>query len=368
MKRIHNNLDTLRRRLGWTPLRVAAWLTIACLLLSFLGSSRLAATVWAKGPTTVSIAPASQEIFLGGTGTTGILVEGVTDLYGFEFEITFDPAILEVVDADPGKEGIQIEAGDFLNPDWTLDNTVDNDNGTIAYALSQMNPTPPKNGGGILATITWRDKTVGTSPIHFAHVMLGATEGMEIPASAEDGQIVVVPAQAPPAATPTGTAAPTGTRSPVPPTSTPVPPTPTLTGTFIPPTSAPSAAAALEATEPPAGTPTPVRPRTAAPTGVPTPTCTQVPTAAPVAEAAETSTPVAIAAQPTSTPISTVTTQPAPTEGEALPAPLPRTTTPPSGSSGIPTDSLMRIALVCLFAGTLLLAASLGLWTLWRKQ
>ncbi len=350
---------------------IYAMQTSIALLVCLFGLGQ-ATTGRALEGTTVHLDPLSLEIGTGNTGTVDILVQDVADLYGFEFEITFDPAILEVVDADPGKEGVQIGAGDFLSPDWTLDNTVDNDNGTIAYALSQMNPSPPKNGEGILATITWRDKTVGTSPIHFAHVLLGATEGMEIPASTEDGQIVVVPAQAPAAATPTGTTAPTGTPSPVPPTSTPtstpVPPMPTLTATPIPPTSTPSATAVLEATDPPAITPISVPPGTAAPTGVLTPTCTQVPTAAPVAQATETSVPVAIAAQPTSTPISTVTTQPVLTEGEALPAPLPPTTTSPSGSSGIPTDSLMRLALVCLFAGTLLLAASVGLWALWRKQ
>ena len=365
MKRIHNNLDTLRRRLGWTPLRVAARLTIACLLLSFFGSSRLAATVWANGPTTVSIAPASQEIFLGGTGTTGILVEDVTDLYGFEFEITFDPTILEVVDADPDEEGVQIQPGDFLSPDWTLDNTVDNDKGTITYALCQMNPSPPQSGGGVLAIITWRGKAPGTSSLHLAHVLLGALGGVEIPSSAGDGQIVVVSAQAPPAATPMGTAAPTGTPTPPPPTSTP-------TSTPAPPTFTPSATAVLEATEPPAATPTSVPPGTATstdgPTPVSAPTSTPVPTATPVAEGTGTFVPAEIAVQPTSTSISTATPQPVPAEGEALLTPLTPTPISPSGSSGISAGSLVRIALVCLFAGTLLLGASLGAWTLWRKQ
>lgn len=135
--------------------------------------------------------PLSLEIGAGKSSTVDILVEDVTDLYGFEFEITFDPAVLEVVDADPGKEGVQIGAGDFLSPDWTLENTVDNDNGTIAYALCQLNPSPPQSGDGVLATIIWRGKVMGTSPITFTHVLLAGRDGIPIPADTQDGQITV---------------------------------------------------------------------------------------------------------------------------------------------------------------------------------
>ena len=192
MNRIRNSIDTLRRRLGWTPLRVAARLTIACLLLSFLGSSRLATIGRANSPTTaVSINPASQEVCLGTTAVTDILVENMTDLYGFEFKITFDPTLVEVVDADPTMAGVQIQPGDFLSPDWLLENSVDNNSGTIRYALCQLNPSPPQSGDGVLATIIWRGKVMGTSPIAFTHVLLAGRDGIPIPADTQDGQITV---------------------------------------------------------------------------------------------------------------------------------------------------------------------------------
>jgi len=173
------------------PFRVATRLIVACLLLSFLGSSKLTTISWADGGTTVSIAPASQEVLLEETATTDILVENVTGLYGFEFEITFDPTLLEVVDVDPATTGIQIQPGDFLSPDWILDNTVDNDNGTITFALCQLNPSQPQSGDGVLATITWRGKAEGASPIAFTYASLGAPGGVPIPASTQDGEIIV---------------------------------------------------------------------------------------------------------------------------------------------------------------------------------
>ena len=256
---------TLEKQPRRTLLQSVALHTIqmSIALLVCLSGLRQATTIWAQGAATVRPDPTSLEIGTEDTSTVGILVEDVTDLYGFEFEITFDPAVLEVVDANPDEEGVQIQSGDFLSPDWTLENTVDNDSGTIAYALCQMNPSPPQSGDGILATITWRGKAVGTSPIQLAHVLLGAAGGVEIPASAEDGQIVVTSDQASPADTPT-------------------------------------------------------------PTVVPT--------------------------------------QPVPTEGEVSPTPLPSTPISPSGSPGIPTGSLMYIALASL------VVVALGACALWRRK
>jgi uncharacterized repeat protein (TIGR01451 family) len=161
-----------------------AAMLVAALLILFLGSSELATVGWATS-TIVSIDPASQDVVLGGTATTDVRVQNVTNLYGFEFQITFDPAVVEAV---------QVQPGTFLSPDWILSSTIDNANGIIEYALSQRDPSPPQSDsglGGVLATITWRGKDMGTSPIQFTYVLLSTKEGQEIPASTQDGQITV---------------------------------------------------------------------------------------------------------------------------------------------------------------------------------
>jgi uncharacterized repeat protein (TIGR01451 family) len=154
---------------------------IALLLILFFGSSKLATIGWANS-TTVSIDPDPQGVILGDTATTDVRVENVDDLYGFEFEITFNPAFVEAV---------QIQPGTFLSPDWILENTIDNDSGTINYALCQRYPHQPKDGDGVLATITWRGKALGTSSIHFTYVKLGAPGPVPIPSTTQDGQITV---------------------------------------------------------------------------------------------------------------------------------------------------------------------------------
>ena len=326
----------------------------------------------------------SLEIEAGSTGAVDILVENVTGLYGVEFEITFDPTVVEVVDADPDSDGVQIQPGDFLSPDWFLDNTVDNDKGTISYALCQWGASQPsQSGDGVLSVITFRGKAVGTSPIHFAHVLLAAKNGMTIQASAEDGQIVISAEPAPagaPTPVPTETRTSTPTATPAPPTSTPTatptatpaPPmsTPTATPTATPirPTSTPPATTLLEATDPPAVAPSSVLPGAATPAGVPTTTSTPISTAVAVAEGMETSSPIPATVRPTIIIIPTTTSQPAPPEAEATPPPLTSTPLSPSDSSEISTSGLMQVALACLLGGTLLLAAALGAWALWRRR
>ena len=342
-------------------------MTVALLVcLSGLGQ---ATTTRAQEGVTVRPGPLALEIEAGSTGAMDILVEDVTDLYAFEFEITFDPTLVEVVDADPDKAGVQIETGDFLSPDWLLSNTVDNDKGTITYALCQINPSPPQSGDGVLAIITWRSKGAGTSPLHFAHLLLAAPGGVEIPANAEDGQIAIAAAGAPPAATPAPAATRTAPPTPLPPTSTPIsapaPPTPTLAATTIPPTSTPSATAVLEGTEQPAATPTQVPPGTATPTDVPMPTSTSLPTATLARERTETPPPTMIVIQPTSTAVSVAAAQPEPTEEAASLTPSPPTPNRPSGSSGIPTSSLMYIAIACVVTA---LSAWAFAWVLWRRK
>jgi hypothetical protein len=343
-----------------------------------------ATTGWAQEGVIVRPEPLSQEIGTGSSGVIKILVENVTDLYGVEFQLTFDPTVVEVVDADPVKPGGQIQPGDFLSPDWLLENEVDNNKGTIAYALSQQSPSPPRSGSGTLAIITWRGKVVGMSPIQLTHVLLGAPGGVEIRAGVEDGQIVVVSTEPVPADTLTVTAAPTSL-SPTP-TPTPIriesPSGPSPTG--IPKTSAPQVTAVMEASATSTTPETIAPPATVTLTGTPGAT-SPVPTTTPMQEAMETSLPTVTAGQltgtaiptavpptstamptavpPTSTAMSTANVHPVSTQTEAAPTPLVRTPGLPSDSPQIPGGDSTYVAFAFV------LAAALGLWALWwRKQ
>jgi len=247
--------------------RTAAFLLVCVALLAALPLPLALAQAAAA-----QLTPAYQNIDVAQTATVTLHVEDVDNLYGYQVAIIFDPAILEVIDADASTPGVQVSLGTFVQPDFVQQNNADNSVGAIVCVVSQMNPSPAVSGSGDLLSITFRGKATGTSDIHFTDLRLARINGTEIPTTRQDAQITVggVP-QPTPTATATNTSTPTAT---TPATNTP---TPTLTAT-TPATSTPTPTAT---TTPATATPTPTATTTPA-TATPTPTATSgTPTATP---------------------------------------------------------------------------------------
>jgi len=143
------------------------------------------------GDTVVKIDPAAAMGTVGATVVLDIKIENVSNLYGAEVHLTFDPTLVEVVDAEPDADGIQITSGTFLAPDFVGRNTVDNTAGKIDYAIAQLPPDSPVNGSGILATITFRGKAEGASDLSFESALLASPDGQAIPSTTQNGSITV---------------------------------------------------------------------------------------------------------------------------------------------------------------------------------
>lgn len=188
------------------------------------------------GVTVIGIDPAWQRIGPEGTTEVTIRIENVIGLYGAEVHLTFDPNYLEIQDADPDKPDVQLQAGSFPAPDFVVQNQANNAQGTIDYAVSQLAPREPIDGGGVLATITVKTKGEGSSRLAFTGAKLANPDGQQIPAEILDGEIVVAVGAVSVQPTPTVEG---------PPTETPVvlaTPLPTPVPTAIPgvPTATPS--------------------------------------------------------------------------------------------------------------------------------
>lgn len=166
--------------------KILRWMTpvgIACLLLIGLMTSGLAGPARPGADTTLKIAPLTKKVRIGNATTTDVVVEDVANLFTFEVRLAFNPSKVEA---------LKVEPGGFLSPDWQLQKTIDNENGQLVYAVSQLRPTEPVTGTGALATITWRGIATGTSPITFTHQELyHPGGGAPIPAQTQDGEIVV---------------------------------------------------------------------------------------------------------------------------------------------------------------------------------
>lgn len=143
-------------------------------------------TASAQGSTLVRCQPVAASS-VSSTLDVDLYVENVTDLYGADLRLSFDTAVAQVVDADAGLVGVQIEPLDgFLWPDFVARNEADNASGTVWYALTQLNPRSPASGSGSLARVTFWRVTYGSSMLNFTAQQLARRDGTPIPASIQD--------------------------------------------------------------------------------------------------------------------------------------------------------------------------------------
>lgn len=129
----------------------------------------------------VAVTFMADGVAVGQTVKAEVTLLDVTALFGAEFHLTFDAERLEVVDAEEGSEGIQIADGGFLEVGFVAQNDVDNEAGTIDYAVTQVAPSAGVSGSGTLAVIEMRGRAPGEATITLRQVLLANTEGESIP-------------------------------------------------------------------------------------------------------------------------------------------------------------------------------------------
>ena len=110
-----------------------------CLLAALVALLALAQPAAAD---TARLLVSPQAIQVGGAETlVEVTLDGVSGLYGLDIRLEFDPTLLEVIDADGGKDGVQVSPGQIPSPDFTVRNEVDNAAGGVWYAATP--PTMP---------------------------------------------------------------------------------------------------------------------------------------------------------------------------------------------------------------------------------
>lgn len=179
-----------------------------------------------------------------------VSIRNVEALYAIDIEVQFDPDILQVQDAAPNTPGVQVGLGTFLDAGLTLYNEADNDEGVIRFAMTQVNPSEPKSGEGVIIVVYFEAQTEGESELVMSFAEASDREGEAIPVEGVDGTVTVsseaveqpatdIPVQDPELATIIPTMAPTLT--------------PTITPTFEP---TPTPEVVEEETDEVAGEPT----------------------------------------------------------------------------------------------------------------
>lgn len=161
------------------------------LVLLFSLSSLLAWPAEAQNPALLRISPAVGSLAVNQVLDLVVEIENVEDLYGFDVWVTYDPAVVEVVDANPSQDGIQASLGLLMDPGFVVLNIADNTVGRLQFAMTQLNPSEPKSGEGVLVVFKLRGKQAGSSALEIIRSDLSRRDGTAIPATTAGGQVTV---------------------------------------------------------------------------------------------------------------------------------------------------------------------------------
>jgi hypothetical protein len=157
----------------------------------------------------------TYEIEPDSTITVPIYLENAADVYAIDVRASFDPFLVEVVDADPDQDGVQIEPGQFPQPDLVVIQDVDTQAGTIHYVMTQINPASPANGDGVLFIIHFRGRGAAAETfLRIDQVEMSDRSGLLLPVQWEGADLVVDgESRSDPIILPTGVAIPTSSGS-----------------------------------------------------------------------------------------------------------------------------------------------------------
>lgn len=142
--------------------------------------------------TVVTLHPPSTRMDVGQTLHVEMWVENVTNLYGADIQLAFDPNAFQVVDANEGVAGVQITLRyDLLQPGFLMHREADNSMGRIWYANAMVFPAEPASGSGALFEFELTAIKNGVHPVIFSNAQLAAYGAVPIPAVVQNASYTV---------------------------------------------------------------------------------------------------------------------------------------------------------------------------------
>jgi hypothetical protein len=151
---------------------------IAAIWLSAAAPSLLA--------TTMSIQPSTSAVIAGQVFTLSVEISGATDLYGYQFDVGFNPAVLQAT---------SVTEGAFLGTGGStifLPGAVDNVGGTITNNADILNgAVSGVNGSGDLVDITFQALAAGSSTVDIFNLIALNSFGQGLTVSASNATVNV---------------------------------------------------------------------------------------------------------------------------------------------------------------------------------
>jgi hypothetical protein len=174
----------------------AGIITTAIALLGILVNLALPSTLAGaqdSNRTVLRFAPSAIALIPNTQGRLDIVIENVEALYGLEFQLAFDPDIIEVIDTNPDEKGVQIQPANWLKGSFVAVNQVDNGSGRIDFAATLLRPAQPVSGNLAVATISFMASNTGSSSISIQSAILSTRNADAIPYTKQAGRIDINP-------------------------------------------------------------------------------------------------------------------------------------------------------------------------------
>ncbi|MBZ5634921.1 MAG: cohesin domain-containing protein [Acidobacteriia bacterium] len=152
----------------------------------FLALSLMAAVILTPVLKGELLTVGSASVGVGSTFSVPVTISGTSDLYAFQFDLSFDPSILQLQ---------SVAEGPFLpsaGATFFIPATIDNVLGVASFtADSLLGPGPGAAGAGILASFNFQAFAGGTSTLSLANVILLDSNLNDIQFETTGGGVIV---------------------------------------------------------------------------------------------------------------------------------------------------------------------------------
>lgn len=118
-------------------------------------------------------------------------IENVAALSALQLEVSYDPAVVQVIDADPARDGVQVQVGDAFAGGFIAQNSVDSVTGRITFAATLFGGERIDGDANIIE-VDWQPQAVGVAAINLEDVILVDNFGQIIDFTPQNGTIEVI--------------------------------------------------------------------------------------------------------------------------------------------------------------------------------
>jgi LysM repeat protein len=173
---------------------------LACVLSSSImtiGPANAAPS--AQSGTSVNISPSQTDLECDETALVEIRINDVSNLYGIDVKIGYDPNVIEIMDADDSDDDVQIQPGDLpdvSNGQGLIQVNAASD-GIISYAAVRLGQDMAQDGSGVIASMTIKGIAAGTTDLMFETVLVADETAGPIAADLNSGKVSVTCAGGP---------------------------------------------------------------------------------------------------------------------------------------------------------------------------